>query len=99
MAHFLLRYDLAPDYIERRGAFREQHLALAWAMVERGVLLLGGAVGDPIESALLLFTDADAARAFAATDPYVTNGLVTRWDVQPWITVVGADAASPVRPV
>ncbi len=98
MAHFLLRYDLAPDYIERRGIFREQHLALAWAAAGRGALLLGGAVGDPVESALLLFTDADAARAFAETDPYVANGLVTRWHVQPWNTVVGAEAANPVRP-
>jgi hypothetical protein len=98
LAHFLLRYDLAPDYIERRETFREQHLGLAWAAVERGVLLLGGAVGDPVESALLLFTEADAARAFAAADPYVTHGLVTGWEVQPWITVVGADAASPIRP-
>ena len=98
MAHFLLRYDLAPDYIERRGAFRDRHLALAWSSVERGALLLGGAVGDPVESALLLFTDADAARAFAEADPYVTNGLVARWYVQPWNTVVGAEAANPVRP-
>lgn len=98
MAHFLLRYDLAPDYIERRGIFREQHLALAWAAAGRGALLLGGAVGDPVESALLLFTDADAARAFAEADPYVTNGLVARWHVQPWNTVVGAEAANPVRP-
>jgi uncharacterized protein YciI len=98
MAHFLLRYDLAPDYIERRGAFREHHLALAWAAAGRGTLLLGGAVGDPVESALLLFTDADAAGAFAEADPYVTNGLVVRWHVQPWNTVVGAEAANPIRP-
>jgi uncharacterized protein YciI len=60
--------------------------------------VLGGAVGDPVESALLMFTDADAARAFAASDPYVAEGLVTRWEVLPWITVAGADAAMPVRP-
>ncbi|WP_240700132.1 hypothetical protein [Sphingomonas gei] len=64
----------------------------------RGELLLGGAVGEPVESALLLFTDADAAHAFPAADPYVANGLVTRWSVVPWATVVGAEAANPVRP-
>ena len=69
MSHFLLRYDLAPDYLARRSAFRDAHLALAWAAVARGELLLGGAVGDPVESALLLFTHAEAARAFAAADP------------------------------
>lgn len=98
MSHYLLRYTLAPDYLQRRAAFRDRHLALAWAAADQGRLVLGGAVGDPVESALLLFTDADAARAFAEADPYVAEGLVTRWEVLPWITVVGADAAMPVRP-
>jgi hypothetical protein len=98
MPHFLLSYELAPDYLERRGAFRDAHLALAWESVESGALLLGGAVGDPVESALLLFSDAEAARAFAEADPYVTEGLVRAWRVLPWTTVVGRDAATPVRP-
>lgn len=97
MGHFLLFYELAPDYLARRPAFRDAHLALAWAAVERGELLLGGAVGDPVESALLLFSAADAARAFAQADPYVAQGLVTAWRVAPWNTVVGAEAANPVR--
>ena len=98
MSHFLLFYDLASDYLERRPLFREAHLGLAWAAVERGELLLGGAVGDPVEAALLLFTDEAAARAFAAADPYVIEGLATGWRVVPWNTVVGAEAANPVRP-
>jgi uncharacterized protein len=98
MSHFLLLYDLAPDYLARRGAYRDAHLALAWAASEQGHLLLGGAAGDPIECAVLLFTDADAARTFAGADPYVENGLVTRWRVLPWTTVVGETAATPVHP-
>lgn len=97
LAHVLLRYDLAPDYLERRGDFRAEHLALAWREAARGTLLLGGAVGDPVESALLLFTDAVAAEAFARVDPYVANGLVTAWRVLSWHTVVGAEASTPVR--
>lgn len=98
MAHFLLTYELAPDYLERRPAFRDAHLALAWQAADAGALLLGGAVGDPVESALLLFTDAEAARAFAGKDPYVREGLVREWRVLPWTTVVGPGAAAPVRP-
>ena len=98
MAHFLLIYDLAAEYLARRPEFRDAHLALAWQAADAGELLLGGAVGDPVESALLLFTDADKARAFAGADPYVAEGLVTQWRVVPWITVAGRDAATPVRP-
>ncbi len=98
MAHFLLRYTLAPDNLVRRGALREAHLAQAWAAADAGSLLLGGAVGDPPESALLLFADATAARAFAEQDPYVRQGLVTHWEILPWATVVGSEAATPIRP-
>lgn len=96
--HWILRYTTTPDYLERRAAFREAHLALAWAAADQGDLILGGAVGDPPESALLLFANAAAARAFAEADPYVANGLVARWDVLPWNTVVGAQAANPIQP-
>jgi uncharacterized protein YciI len=98
MTHFLLIYDLAPDYLDRRGAFRNAHLALAWEEADAGHLLLGGAAGDPVESALLLFTDADAAARFAQSDPYVREGLVIGWRVIPWTTVVGAASATPIRP-
>ena len=98
MKHFLLTYRLAPDYLERRSALRDEHLALAWAAAERGELLLGGAL-DPANDALLLFAAADAApaEAFARSDPYVVSGLVTGWSVREWATVVGEGAANPVR--
>lgn len=96
--HWILRYTTTNDYLERRAAFRAAHLQLAWDSVEAGDLLLGGAVGDPPESALLLFANEAAARAFAAADPYVANGLVARWEVLPWNTVVGEQAANPARP-
>lgn len=100
MAHWLLSYELAPDYLARRGQFRDEHLALAWAATDRGELLLAGAAGDPVDGAVLLFEadDASAAERFARNDLYVANGLVTRWQVRPWATVAGRDAATPVRP-
>lgn len=98
--HFLLIYDLAPDYLARRPEFRTVHLSLAWAAHERGELLLGGALADPADTSMLLFVgdDAASAEAFARADPYVQNGLVKRWTVRPWTTVVGALAATPVFP-
>lgn len=100
MAHWLLIYDLAPDYLDRRPAYRDLHLTLAWAAADRGELVLGGALAEPTDRAMLLFAgeDASVAEAFARADPYVINGLVTRWHVRPWLTVTGAGAANPVRP-
>ena len=100
MKHFLLIYDLAGDYRERRGAFRKAHLAHAWAASDRGELMLGGALADPSDRAYLLFRgeSPSAASAFAAADPYVLNGLVKSWSVREWTTVVGDSASTPVRP-
>jgi uncharacterized protein YciI len=98
--HYLLSYVIAPDYLQRRGDYRDAHLGLAWQSSDRGELVLGGALGDPVDGALLLFQgDSPAvAERFAAADPYVLNGLVTSWSVRPWTTVVGAASANPVRP-
>lgn len=97
--HYLLFYEVAPDYLERRGDYRAEHLALAWEAVERGELLLGGALADPADGAVLLF-EADSSEipeAFAKADPYVLNGLVAKWSVRDWTTVVGSLAQTPVR--
>ena len=98
--HFLLFYDVAADYLARRPEFRDAHLERAWAAAARGELLLAGAVGTPPDSAALLFRarSKDVVEAFAKADPYVLNGLVTRWRVAEWTTVAGDRAATPVRP-
>ena len=98
--HYLLFYDVAADYLERRPAFRNEHLALAWQAQARGELILGGALADPVDGAVLLFQGDSPAvvEQFVAADPYVRNSLVTRWRVREWTTVVGAGAALPVQP-
>ncbi|MGH7508159.1 MAG: YciI-like protein [Gemmatimonadales bacterium] len=96
--HYLLFYDLVDDYITRRQALRAAHLGHARPFVKRGELVLAGALAEPVDGAVLLFKGEtpDAARAFAAADPYVLHGLVTRWRVRPWTTVVGPEAAMPL---
>jgi len=97
--HYLLIYDLAPDYLKRRPEFRKEHLGLAWEAADRGELILGGALADPVDSAVLLFRaeSPEPLEKFVAADPYVKNGLVKSWRIRPWTTVVGEDAVSPVR--
>ncbi len=98
--HYLLIYEAVPDYAERRVPFRAAHLALARAAVARGELVLGGGLANPTDGSVLLFVgDSPAgAEAFAAADPYVVNGLVVRWRVREWTTVVGADAQVALPP-
>ena len=98
--HYLLFYDVADDYLERRPAHRSVHLKLAWEAVKRGDLVLAGALANPVDGAVFVFQgDSPAvAEEFAKTDPYVMNGLVKSWRVRAWTTVVGDLAATPVRP-
>jgi uncharacterized protein YciI len=98
--HYLLFYDVSPDYMERRAEFRSMHLAHAWRACERGELVLAGALANPADAAVLLFRgdSPSVAEVFATSDPYVTNGLVKSWRVREWTTVVGPDAARPIKP-
>ena len=88
--HLVLEYALAEDYLERRAALREEHLALAQAAHERGELLLAGALPDPYDRALLVWTaPREVVERFVQSDPYVVHGLVTAWTVRPWNVVIG----------
>jgi uncharacterized protein len=100
MRHYLLFYDVADDYVSRRQPLRAAHLAHARPFVERGELVLAGALAEPVDAAVLLFQGESpaAAERFAADDPYVRHGLVRRWRVRPWTTVAGALAATPLSP-
>lgn len=98
--HYLMFYDFAPDYLERRTPYRNEHLQHAWQAHARGALVLGGPLADPTDRGVLLFEcdSPDIPSRFAEADPYVKHGVVTRYQVRPWTTVVGEDAFSPVKP-
>jgi uncharacterized protein len=97
--HYLLFYEKAPGYAEREVPWQPGHRAHVLAAVSRGELMLGGPLGDPLDGDQALLFRADSAatvEAFAAADPYVTNGIVKRWRVRAWQTVVGKEAACPL---
>ena len=98
--HYLLFYEVGEDYASRRAEFRDAHLEQAWKASARGELVLGGALVNPLDGAVLLFKgdSPEVAENFAKADPYVTSGAVKRWHVREWTTVVGEDASTPVRP-
>jgi uncharacterized protein YciI len=96
--HYLLFYEVVDDYERKREPHRLLHLAHARCAVDRGELVLGGVLTDPLDGALLLFRGPSPAVAekFAAEDPFVTGGLVKKWRVREWKTVVGAEAETPL---
>jgi len=98
--HYLLFYEVGEDYVSRRAEFRDAHLEKAWKASARGEHVLGGALANPVDGAVLLFKgdSPEVAEEFAKADPYVTSGAVKRWHVREWSTVAGEEAAAPVRP-
>lgn len=93
--YFVLRYDYAPDVLERRAPHRAAHLALANEWQAAGKILVAGAFDPPTDGALFVFRVDSAAEveAFVKADPYVANGVVTGHRVQPWNVVIGGFGA------
>jgi uncharacterized protein len=83
----VLFYEYVADIVERRAPHREAHLGAIRAAKDEGRILMAGPLGDPPHGAAIVFADPAAAEAFARSDPYVTNELVTRWRVEPWALV------------
>jgi len=100
MNYYALIYHLVDDYMERRPAFRKEHLALAAAAETRGELVLGGAFSDPADTALLIFRAAKQSDVedFVGQDPYVQNGLVVRWEIRPYTVVIGTAYNQETQP-
>ena len=92
MEHYALIYYLVDDYLSRRTVFREKHLHLAKEANSRGELVLAGAFSSPEDRALLVFRvkNKSVIEEFIRKDPYIENGLVTRWEIRPWSVVIGS---------
>ena len=91
MGYYALFYDVVDEFIARRQPYLDRHLRLAREPHARGELVLAGALADPADRALLVFRadNPQVVEDFARNDPYVTNGLVARWEVRPWTVVIG----------
>jgi uncharacterized protein len=88
--HHILFYDYVEDMLERRGPYREAHLARIRSEREAGRITLAGALGDPKpHGAAIVFAGVTRGEieAFAADDPYVTAGLVKTQRIERWNVV------------
>ena len=85
----LLFYDYVENIVERRAPHRPAHLALIEEWVADGRVVAGGATGDPPDGALIVFSESGDPQEWVRIDPYVIEGLVTSWRVEPWTVVAG----------
>jgi uncharacterized protein YciI len=90
----LLLYDYVDGIVERRAPFREEHLALVRKAHEQGALLMAGALAEPVDGAVFVFTtdDRSVVEDFVSKDPYEREGLVTEWRIRHWNVVIGRPA-------
>lgn len=91
--YWLLFYDYAADYMERRTPIRPEHFAWATEFRERGELVMAGAYAEPPDGAAFVFKcdDKDTLERFVAGDPYKREGLVTGYRIREWTVVLGGD--------
>jgi uncharacterized protein YciI len=87
----ILQYDYVCDALEKRKPHRQAHLAFIAKQVQNGNVVLGGAVDNPPTGGLIIFRNLSSndIEQLAQQDPYVTNGIVTKYTVKPYMAVVG----------
>ena len=86
---YLLLYTYVEDMAERRGPYREEHLAKIRAARDAGHVSLAGALGTPPSGGAMVWTGVtpEDIERFTAADPYVINGLVTSQRLERWTLV------------
>ena len=78
-------YHSAPDVLARAPQYREAHGELIDEFHASGDLLLIGTFGDPVaEGAMCVFRTREAAEDWVRKDPFVTAGLVARYEIRTW---------------
>jgi uncharacterized protein len=80
-------YEMAPGAMSRLKEHYPAHRARLDEFRARGVVLGAGPLGNPPEGAMGIFTTREAAEEFVRGDPFVTNGLVSKWRLVEWNAV------------
>lgn len=87
--HHILFYEYVTDMVDRRGPYREAHLARIREARDAGRVVMAGALGDPPHGGAIVFKDVepDAIEEFVRADPYVQAELVTAHRIERWNVV------------
>lgn len=84
--HRILLYEYVADMADRRGPYRDAHLARIREEAQAGRVVMAGALGDPVHGGAVVFRGVPQAEIeeFVRADPYHEAGLVTDWRVELW---------------
>ncbi len=85
---YLMLYETEPEGLARAPAHFAAHRARLDEFHARGALLMAGPLLNPVDRALGVFTSREAAEEFIQGDPFVLNGVVTRWSIREWNEVL-----------
>jgi len=81
-------YEVAPEGLSKAKANIEAHRARLNEFHSKGVLLMAGPFANPAEGALGIFTSKKDAEEFIQGDPFVINGVVSKWRLVEWNEVL-----------
>jgi uncharacterized protein len=77
-------YEMAPGALSKVAAHYPAHRARLDEFHACGVIIAAGPLGDPPEGAMAIFTSREGAEEFIQGDPFVINGLVSKWRLVEW---------------
>jgi uncharacterized protein YciI len=80
-------YEMAPGALPKVMTHYPAHRARLDEFHARGAILAAGPLGNPPEGAMAIFNTKEEAEEFIQGDPFVTNGLVSKWRLVEWNAV------------
>ncbi len=87
---YVMFYELTADGMSKAQVNFPAHQSRLNEFHRNGTLLMAGPYGVPPLGALAIFASRDAAEAFAADEPFVVNGVVSKYSIHAW-----AEALAP----
>lgn len=81
-------YEASPNVMQLAPVHFPAHKARLDAFAARGELIAVGPYLDPRDGSLAVFSDLTAAEAFVAQDPFVLEGVVSKYTLKEWREVL-----------
>lgn len=82
---YVLFYESADNVAAKARSQFPAHQARWAEFAAKGTLLGIGTFGRPQEEgSMAIFATREAAEEFANGDPFVLNGVVSRWEIREW---------------